>query len=163
MRHAIVCLFLAICLLAASGHAQADDASLYQGSTLVNSQGNGERVGALQRALAQVIVKLSGQRSAAQMPEVRGILAAASRLVQDSRYSAESETVNGAPMYRQKFTATFDRSGVDGVRSDLGGERLRHPDDLVLPAVIQRDRQGQPGIVLGSALGILQHRHKIGL
>ena len=120
MRHSIVRLSLAACLLASVGIARADDASLYEGSTLVNSQGNGERAGAQQRALAQVIVKLSGQRNAASLPQVRSLLGAAGHLAQDSRYSAESETINGAPIYRQKFTAHFDRSGVDALLAGAG-------------------------------------------
>ncbi len=118
MRHTIACLFVAVCLLAPIGIARADDAALYEGSTLVNSQGNAERAGALQRALAQVLVKISGQRNAAAL--ARGQLGAASRIVQDTRYSAESETINGAPIYRQKLTARFDRGAVDALIAGAG-------------------------------------------
>lgn len=121
MRHALACLILAVCLLASIGIARAaDDASLYEGSAMVNSQSPGERGVALQRALAQVVVKLSGQRNAASLPQVRGLLGAAGRLAEGSRYSAESETINGAPIYRQKFTAHFDRSGVDALLAGAG-------------------------------------------
>ncbi len=119
MRHAIACLILAFCQLASIGIARAAD-DLYEGSAMVNSQGPGERGVALQRALAQVVVKLSGQRNAASLPQVRGLLGAAGRLVEGSRYSAESETINGAPIYRQKLTAHFDRSGVDALLAGAG-------------------------------------------
>ncbi len=120
MRHAIAFLFTAVCLLASAGIVHADEGSLYEGGAMVNSQGNGERAGALQRALAQVVVKLTGQRYAASLPQVRGLLGSASRLVQDSRYSAESETINGAPIYRQKLTAHFDRGAVDALIAGAG-------------------------------------------
>jgi len=124
MRHAIASLLLVVSVLAiglfVSGAAHADDSSLYEGSALVNSQGNGERAVALQRALAQVIVKLTGQRNAAGLAQVRSLLGDASRLVKDSRYSAESESINGAPIYRQKLTAQFDRGAVDALIAGSG-------------------------------------------
>lgn len=119
MRHAIACLFLIACLFGFAS-ARADDGSLYEGSALVNSQGNGERTAALQRALVQVIVKLTGQRNAAALPQVRSLIGDASRLVKDSRYSADSETINGAPIYRQKLTAQFDRGAVDALIAGSG-------------------------------------------
>jgi hypothetical protein len=119
MRHAIASLFLVIGLFV-FGAAHADDASLYEGSALVNSQGNGERAAALQRALVQVIVKLTGQRNAAGLPQVRSLIGDASKLVKDSRYSADSETINGAPIYRQKLTAQFDRGAVDALIAGSG-------------------------------------------
>jgi len=120
MRHAIACLILTACLFGFASAARADDASLYEGSALVNSQGNGERAAALQRALVQVIVKLTGQRSAAGLPQVRSLVGDASRLVKDSRYTADSETINGAPIYRQKLTAQFDRGAVDALIAGSG-------------------------------------------
>ena len=119
MRHAIASLFLVTGLFV-FGAAHGDDASLYEGSALVNTQGGGERAGALQRALVQVIVKVTGQRNAAALPQVHGLLGNASRLVKDSRYSAESETINGAPIYRQKLTAQFDRGAVDALIAGAG-------------------------------------------
>ena len=50
MRHVIACLFLLVGLLALGHNARADEEALYQGSVLVNSQGPGEKAGALQRA-----------------------------------------------------------------------------------------------------------------
>ncbi len=120
MRHAITCLLLAVSLLALGAVARADDASLYEGSVMVNSQGPGERAGAVQRALVQVIVKVTGQRNAASLPQVHGLLAEAGKLVQESRYSAESETINGAPIYRQRLVAKFDRSAVDALIAGSG-------------------------------------------
>jgi hypothetical protein len=118
MRHALSCLLLVACSLAVSGIASADDASLYEGSTLVNSQSPAERASALPTALAQVLVKLSGQRNAGQL--ARSQLGVASKIAQDFRYSAESETINGAPIYRQKLTAHFQRDAVDALIAGAG-------------------------------------------
>ena len=52
--------------------------------------------------------------------EVHGLLGDAGKLVQDSHYSAESETINGAPIYRQKLIAQFDRSAVDALIAGSG-------------------------------------------
>ncbi len=119
MRHALTCLLLVACTLALVGTARAaDDASLYEGSTLVNSQNPGERATALPSALAQVLVKISGQRNAAQL--ARSQLGIASKIAQDFRYTAESVTINGAPIYRQKLTAHFQRDAVDALVASAG-------------------------------------------
>jgi len=120
MRHAIACLILVAGLLGFGANARADDDALYQGSVLVNSQSPGEKAGAVQRALVQVIVKLTGQRNAASLPEVRGLLGDAGKIVQDAHYTADSETINGAPIYRQKLIAQFDRSAVDALIASSG-------------------------------------------
>ena len=120
MRYTLPCLLLAACLLLAPGRARADDTSLYEGSTLVNSQNTSEKAVAMQRALAQVIVKITGQRDAPSQPQVRGLLGAAAKIAQDSRYSAEAQTINGAPIYRQRLTVRFDRSAVDGLIAGAG-------------------------------------------
>ncbi|HTA65672.1 MAG TPA: DUF2066 domain-containing protein [Xanthomonadaceae bacterium] len=124
MRHVFVRRFfvglLATCLLAIAGIALADDTSLYEGSVLVNNQGEGEKAGAEQRALLQVIVKLTGQRNAASLPEVRGLLGSAGKMVIDSHFTADSETINGAPIYRQRLVVQFDHSAVDALIAGSG-------------------------------------------
>ncbi len=116
---------LAAFLFAASlsivaGAAWADDGSLYEGSVPVNNQGEGERAGGMQRALLQVIVKLTGQRSAASLPQVRGLLGAAGRMAQETHFTTESETLNGAPIYRQHMVVRFDRNAVDALVAGAG-------------------------------------------
>lgn len=118
MRHALSCLLI-VCALASCGLARADDdTSMYEGSTLVNSQNIAERNTALPNALAQVLVKISGRRDAAQM--ARGQLGIAAKIAQDIRYTAESQTINGAPIYRQKLTAHFPRDAVDAIVASSG-------------------------------------------
>lgn len=118
MRQALSCLLLVACALAMGGVARADDTAMYEGSTLVNSQNTAERATALPNALAQVLVKISGQRNAAQL--ARSQLGIAPKIAQDFRYSAESETINGAPIYRQKLTAHFQRDAVDALIASAG-------------------------------------------
>jgi hypothetical protein len=119
MRHVLSRLLLVVCTLALGGMAcAADDTSMYEGSTLVNSQNTAERATALPNALAQVLVKISGQRNAAQL--ARSQLGIASKIAQDVRYTAESETINGAPIYRQKMTAHFPRDAVDALLASAG-------------------------------------------
>lgn len=119
MRHALSRLLLAVCSLALGGIASAaDDAALYEGSAMVNSRSPAERAAALPTALGQVLVKLSGQRNAPQV--ARSQLGAASRITHDFRYSAESQTINGAPIYRQKLTAHFQRDAVDALIAGTG-------------------------------------------
>jgi len=113
---------LAACLAATTpvARAAADEggSSLYEGSVLVNSQG--DKAGGIQRALLQVVVKLTGQRNAASLPQVRGLIGSAGRIVTDTRFSAESETINGNPVYRQRLIAHFDRSAVDALIAGSG-------------------------------------------
>jgi hypothetical protein len=124
MRHVLVRRFcaalLAVCLFAIGGVALADDTSLYQGSVLVNNASDSERAVAMQRALLQVIVKVTGQRNAASMPQVRSLLGSAGKIVQDSHVTAESESINGAPIYRQRLIANFDRGAVDALIAGSG-------------------------------------------
>ncbi len=119
MRHVVTCL-LVVCALASCGLARAadDDSAMYEGSTLVNSQNTAERNVALPNALVQVLVKISGRRDAAQA--ARGQLAIAAKIAQDVRYTAESQTINGAPIYRQKLTAHFPRDAVDAIVAGSG-------------------------------------------
>lgn len=111
-------LVLAFSLFALAGAAWADDGGLYEGSVLVNNAT--DRGGATQRALLQVIVKLTGQRNAASLPQVRGLLGNAGRLALDSHTTTDSETYNGAPVYRQHLVVRFDRAAVDGLIAGAG-------------------------------------------
>jgi hypothetical protein len=117
MRRAyhILSAVLLIAVGVAAGPVLADDLSLYEGSVPVNSQSPAERAKALPGALAQVIAKVSGQRYAVSSPAVRAVLGQATQIVTDTRYSTDSETVGGAPVYRQKMIARFDRTAVDAL------------------------------------------------
>lgn len=119
VRHLLFALFV-LCLLACAGMARADDDGLYVGSVPVNNQSDSERASGVQRALAQVIVKLTGQRDAARLPQVRGLLGAAGRLALDTRFTTETDSRNGAPIYRQRMVVRFDHNAVDGLIAGTG-------------------------------------------
>ena len=156
MRHAFH--FLWVLLIVASigaETARADDQSLYEGSVPVNSQSAAERAKALPRALAQVIGKVSGQRNAVGSPVVRGLLGQASQIVQDTRYSSESDTIGGAPIYRQKMTARFDRAAVDALVEGAGLPVWPSPRPVPVLWLVIDDGHG-PRMVTGSHLSVVR-------
>lgn len=118
-RH-LAALLLAVGLFVFAGVARAEDDSLYVGSVPVNNQGDSERASGMQRALLQVIVKLTGQRDAARLPQVRGLLGGAGRMAQETRFTTETQTLNGAPVYRQHMVVRFDHGAVDGLIAGAG-------------------------------------------
>lgn len=146
---------LAACLFAMTGVALADDNPLYEGSVPVNNQGEGEKAGALQRALLQVIVKLTGQRSSATLPQVRGLLGSAGRLATDSRFTAESETINGAPIYRQHLVAHFDHAAVDALIAGAGLPSWPAPRPPVVLWLVIDDGHG-PRLVGSAHTGVVK-------
>ncbi len=109
---------LALCLLALSGMAWADGGGLYEGSVVVNNQA--DRANATQRALLQVIGKITGQRNAASLPQVRGLLGNAGKIALDSHLTTESDTYNGMPVYHQRLVVRFDQGAVDGLIAGAG-------------------------------------------
>ena len=156
MRHAFH--FLWVLLIVASigvETARADDLSLYEGSVPVNSQSPAERAKALPRALAQVIGKVSGQRSAAASAAVRGVLGQAGQIVQDTRYSTDSETIGGAPIYRQKMIARFDRAAVDALVAGAGLPVWPSPRPVPVLWLVIDDGHG-PRMVTGSHLSVVR-------
>ncbi|MBS0193436.1 MAG: DUF2066 domain-containing protein [Proteobacteria bacterium] len=106
--------------LLVAGSAWADDGVLYQGTVPINNASAGERAGAVQRALLQVIGKLTGQRNPASLPQVRGLLGGAAGMVVESHVTTDQETINGAPIYRQRMIVRFDRNAVDGLIAGSG-------------------------------------------
>ena len=139
----------------ASDAARADDLSLYEASVPVNSQSPTERARALPAALLQVIAKVSGQRAASAAPAMRGLLGQAGQIVQDTRYSAESQTIAGAPIYRQKMTARFDRAAVDALVAGAGLPVWPSPRPVPVLWLVIDDGHG-PRMVTGSHLSVVR-------
>lgn len=113
---------LALCLLVGllPSDAAARDAELYEGEAVVAGQEEAERQTALREALGQVLVKLSGDRSAATRPGVAEALSAAPALVEQFRYRQEVDVGSGTPSYRQILVARFQRAGVDALLAEAG-------------------------------------------
>lgn len=104
----VVVLFagLAVCIAAAAG-------GLYSGEAPVGSQAESERNEALKTALAQVIVKVSGDNTILTRPEVSKAVAAPSRFVQQYEYRQDVVNDNGQPQVHLTLVAQFDREAVD--------------------------------------------------
>ncbi|MEP6484348.1 MAG: DUF2066 domain-containing protein [Rudaea sp.] len=88
-------------------------AGLYSGQVPVNSQAEGERAEALKNALAQVIVKVSGDSAILTRPEIAKAVAGAGRYVQQYQYTQEIVNDGGQPHARLSLVAQFDRDAVD--------------------------------------------------
>lgn len=106
--------------------ATVRDPALYQAEVELRSQGAGERRAAAARALGQVLVKLTGQPSAAGNPVVRRALANAEALVVDSRSSETvsdqqgNTAIGGVPVFKSLMTFSFDPAAVDALVAGSG-------------------------------------------
>lgn len=109
---------------AASAQRVEGDRAVAQGSyaaeVVVNSQGAGERRAAFSRALAQVLGKLSGDRSSASRPGVGAELRQAEKYVESYDYRQdEGRSASGAPSFKTTLVVRFDQSAVDGLAMAL--------------------------------------------
>lgn len=94
---------------------------VYEAEVPVNSQADGDRPGALARALGQVLGKLSGDRQAMARPGVAVLLRDADQYVTSYDYRQDRGTAaGGAPSYRMMLVARFDQDKVDGLAAALG-------------------------------------------
>jgi hypothetical protein len=100
--------------------AQADGA--YSAEVPVAGQGEAERNGAMARALAQVLGKLSGDRAAAGRPGVGQELRRAKDYVTgyDYRQDEGVSQSTGAPTFQTTLIVNFDQAKVEGLASTLG-------------------------------------------
>jgi hypothetical protein len=95
------------------------DPALYRASVTLNSQGEAERRNATAQALAQVIVKLTGNPQAPLNPVMRKSLSQASSLVVESAAdtaASDSEgntAIGGVPIYKTTLSVSFDPVAVD--------------------------------------------------
>lgn len=101
------------------------DPALYRGEVELLSQGAGEVRAATARALAQVVVKLSGDPQAAGNPVVRRALAQADSFViasgaADSSDQQGNTAIGGVPVYRSRMSFDFDPGRVDALLAGAG-------------------------------------------
>lgn len=109
-------LIVLLCLQGLAAHGvQAQDASLYEGEVPVDSQSAAERAAAASTALAQVLVKVSGDRGAARAADGQG-----SALMQQYRYRQDVVTVGRAPTIKLFLIARFDQAGVERLVAQAG-------------------------------------------
>lgn len=102
--------FLAFSLLLGSGLAAAQDGALYEGEAPVDNQTEERRLAALPHALAQVLVKVTGDAGAATDPAFAAALGGASRMLQQYRYRQDVVTSSGAPELKLFLIARFNRA-----------------------------------------------------
>ena len=112
-------LFSLLFALSTAGVAQAQS-SLYEGEVAVTTQSDSERSAMLSQALAQVLIKLSGDVNAPQRPAVRARLPDARLLMQQFRYRQALENVGGQMQQRLYLIAGFDKAGIDALMADTG-------------------------------------------
>lgn len=94
---------------------------VYEAEVPVNSQADSDRSGALARALAQVLAKMSGDRQVTSRPGVARMLREAGSYVRSYDYRQDRGTsASGAPSYRMMLVARFDAEQVEGLASALG-------------------------------------------
>ncbi len=124
---AILGFALAFALLAPTAHAQrvegdrAAASGIYEAEVPVNSQTDTERNNGFARALAQVLAKISGDRSATGRPGVGQELRRAKDYVAGYDYRQDQGvSATGAPTFKTMLVARFDRAKVDGIIGALG-------------------------------------------
>ncbi|HZP65651.1 MAG TPA: DUF2066 domain-containing protein [Rudaea sp.] len=109
-------------------------ASLYTGEVPVSSQSEGERTEALKNALAQVIVKVSGDNGLLTQPAIVKAIASADHYVQQYQYAQNVVTDAGQPQVRLTLIAQFDRDAVDQLLRDAGAGHGATGETAATPA-----------------------------
>ncbi len=123
-------LLLALPVLLSVPAAAQEKLGVFDGMVSVSGQNEGERVAALPDALTQVLVKLSGDSTAAAL--ARSVNAA--NFMSQYRYSQGVEAVNGVPQVRSFLIATFDKAAVSRLLNGSG--RVVWPTPRPSPLVL---------------------------
>jgi len=120
-------LCLALAMVAPAVQAQrvegdrAAASGIYEAEIPVNSQTDAERNNGFARGLAQVLAKISGDRSATGRPGVGQELRRAKDYVASYDYRQDQGVSStGAPSFKTMLVVRFDQSKVDGVIGALG-------------------------------------------
>ena len=94
----------------------------YSGEAAVTSQSDVERSGALKSALAEVVIRLSGDPGILARGDVAQAVAAADKYVLQYRYRQDAgiDEVTGAASAKLVLVAEFDSSAVDRMLAGLG-------------------------------------------
>lgn len=95
--------------------APARELEWYTAEVPVTSQESRERDAALGRALAQVLVRVSGQVAAPNDPVAQRALRVAESMVVGTEYRDVEELAGGVPVQRQVLAASFDPEAVDAL------------------------------------------------
>ncbi|PRH83426.1 DUF2066 domain-containing protein [Arenimonas caeni] len=110
----------------AGAEAAPRDMALYTGESELMGQGAGERRAATARALAQVVVKLTGEPLASANPVVRRALSNAAAFVLAEQTGEEpvdqhgNTAIGGVPVYKTSLQVQFDPNKVDALIAGAG-------------------------------------------
>ncbi|QOY63459.1 DUF2066 domain-containing protein [Lysobacter sp. H21R4] len=123
MSWACVAVFALASFGASAQRVEGDRATAegaYNAEVAVKGQGADERRRAFSRALAQVLGKLSGDRSAASRPGVGAELRQAEKYVRSFDYRQdEGRSASGAPSFKTMLVVRFDEAAVDDLALTL--------------------------------------------
>ncbi|MGL6289631.1 MAG: DUF2066 domain-containing protein [Silanimonas sp.] len=100
---------------ASESEAPTREMEWYTAEVPVSSQESRERHAALGRALAQVLVRVSGRAAAPTDPVVQKALRVAESMLVGTDYRDVEEMVGGVPLQRQVLAASFDPDAVDAL------------------------------------------------
>lgn len=113
--------FRKFALLIGFAAAACQAGGLYTAQVPVPSQSESDRTEALKNALAQVVVRISGDAGALAKPDIAKAVAGAERYVQQFQYQEEVATdAGGQPQVRLTLVAQFDRDAVDQLMRGVG-------------------------------------------
>jgi hypothetical protein len=154
-----------LCLLPLAVHAVTGQ-HLFEAEVPVSSQQPAERSTALQRALAEVLVRVTGQRELPGQPAGRAVIGNAANYVQQYRYYTIPDSTPPQLMLRVRF----DGEGVQQALRQQGvafwGDAER-PDTLVWLAIEDRGRRyivaAQDGSEAGRKLELASRQRGIPL
>ena len=130
-------LILLLLLGVAVAPAQAQVVALYEGETTVDSQSAEQRAAALPRALAQVLVKVSGDPQIVADAQAQGALAGASSLMQRYRYRQDTVMQNGVPAMKTVLIAQFDQAAVEALIGQTGQSEAIHSPEAWTSMVVR--------------------------
>lgn len=105
---------------AGSAMSPARELEWYTAEVPVTSQESRERDAALGRALAQVLVRVSGTVTAPNDPVAQRALRVAESMVVGTEYRDVEEWAGGVPVQRQVLAASFDPDAVDALVAAAG-------------------------------------------
>jgi hypothetical protein len=120
MRLVLIRSILVAWLLLCTGLASAQDGALYEGEAPVADQSEEQRIAALPRALAQVLVKVTGDAGAANDGAFSSAYDGAAGMLQQYRYRQDVDTSSGAPQLRLFLIARFNRAAIDALVGRAG-------------------------------------------
>jgi hypothetical protein len=104
---------LGLALALVSAAASATLPGFYAAQVPVDGQTESDRAEALPRALLEVLVKVSGDRTLRDLPELEAVLAEAPNVVRDTRFVTETVPApGGGESVRTMLVASFDPAGI---------------------------------------------------